>query len=94
MSKNWGLDLYIIQTEGLTKLGRSQHPQIRLREIQRGLPWSPCHLWAVFPRAGHLEAALHRTLAARYEKFAEWYKASPEQIVAVVASHIAALEAV
>ena len=92
MSKNWGLDLYIVQTEGMTKLGRSQHPQVRCREIQRGMPWSPCHLWAVFPAAGHIEAAVHRALGARYEKFAEWYRASPQQIVAVVASHIAALE--
>ena len=93
MSKNWGLDLYIVETEGMTKLGRSQHPQIRLREIQRGLPWSPCSLWCVFPRAGHIEAAVHRELAARFEKFAEWYKATPQQIVSVVALHIAALDA-
>ncbi len=77
----------------ITKLGRSQHPQKRLAEISRGMPWSPCRLWAVFPDGGFLEAQLHRQLSGQFDKRGEWNKAAPDQIVQLVVEQLASVEA-
>ena len=93
MTKVWGKDLYIIAAGlELTKLGRSQHPQKRLQEISRGMPFQPCSLFAVFPDAGPMEAALHRELALGHEKRGEWYRCSAETVAATVVRRLGSLE--
>ena len=88
----WGRDLYVISCGEITKLGRSQHPQKRLQEVARGMPWSPCRLWAVFPDAGFLEAGLHRQLSGQFERRGEWYKVGPEVIARLAVAHLTAVE--
>ena len=90
--KAWGADLYLIQAGELTKLGRSQHPQKRLQEIQRGVPWLRCHLYAIFPKCGFLEASLHRQIWGLFDRHGEWYLASPNQVAEVVLKQLAELE--
>jgi hypothetical protein len=95
MKKAWGQDLYIIAAgPELTKLGRSQHPQKRLQEISPGMPFQPCSLFAVFPDAGPMEAALHRELALGHEKRGEWYRCSAETVAATVVRRLGSLEGV
>ncbi len=91
--KTWGKDLYIIHAgPELTKLGRSQHPNKRLQEISRGMPFAECRLWSVFPDAGWLGPALQSELASLFEKRAEWYRASAHEISALVVRQLAELE--
>ena len=79
MTKVWGRDLYIIAAgPELTKLGRSQHPQKRLQEISRGMPFQPCRL--------------HRELALGHEKRGEWYRCSAETVAATVVRRLGSLE--
>ena len=94
MKKAWGQDLYIIAAGELTKLGRSQHPQKRLQEISRGMPFQPCRLWGVFPDAGPVEAALHRELSLSHEKRGEWYRCSAADVAATVVRRLGLLEEV
>ena len=93
MAKVWGKDLYIISAgPELTKLGRSQHPQKRLQEIARGMPWSECALWAVFPDAGCMETSLHKELAVLHERRGEWYRCSAGDVGQIVARRLGMLE--
>ena len=92
--KTWGQDLYIISAGELTKLGRSQHPQRRLQEISRGMPFQPCQLWAVFPDAGPMEAALHRELALGHEKRGEWYRCPAGDVAQTVVRRLGLMEEV
>ena len=88
----WGKDLYIITAGELTKVGRSQHPQKRLQEISRGMPFVECRLWAVFPNAGPLEAGLHRELGSLHEKRGDWYRCPVERIAQTVVARLNGLE--
>ncbi len=95
MAKNWGRHLYVIHAGNeLTKVGRSQHPEKRLQEVSRGIPFVECRLWAVFPDSGWLEPALHRQLGSVYEKCAEWYRAPADEVLALVACQLAELDKV
>jgi Meiotically up-regulated gene 113 len=94
MKKVWGKDLYLIAAgPELTKLGRSQHPEKRLQEFSRHMPFAECVLWAVFPNAGCLEAQLHKELAILHEKRGEWYRCSVETVARTVVSRLAVLDA-
>jgi len=93
MKKTWGADLYIISAgPELTKLGRSQHPQKRLLEISRGMPFQPCRLWGVFPDAGPLESSLHKELSLSHEKRGDWYRCSAGDLAAVVVRRLGSME--
>jgi Meiotically up-regulated gene 113 len=92
MARAWGKDLYIITAGELTKVGRSQHPLRRLKEIARGMPFAECRLWAVFPNAGPLEAGLHRELGLHHEKRGDWYRCPVEQIAQTVVARLNGLE--
>ena len=76
----------------LTKLGRSHHVDRRLSEIKRGMPFASLRLWAVFPDAGPLEAALHRELALGHEKRGDWYRCSAEEVTASVVRRLGSME--
>ena len=91
--KAWGADLYLVTAGELTKLGRSQHPHKRLQEIQRGVPWLQCKLYAIFPTAGFLEAGLHKDLTARFQRHGEWYVCTAYQVAETCVARLKALEA-
>ena len=93
MKKAWGQDLYIIAAgPELSKLGRSQHPQKRLQEISRGMPFQPCRLWGVFPDAGPLESSLHKELGLSQEKRGDWYRCSAGDLASVVVRRLGLME--
>ena len=91
--KAWGADLYLVTAGELTKLGRSQHPHKRLQELQRGVPWLQCKLYAIFPTAGFLEAGLHKDLTARFQRHGEWYVCTAAQVAETCVARLKALEA-
>ena len=94
MAKVWGKDLYIISAgPELSKLGRSQHPEKRLSEIARHMPFAECALWAIFPNGGCMEAALHKELANLHEKRGEWYRCSASVVAQKVATRLGMMEA-
>ena len=91
--KGWGADLYLVTAGELTKLGRSQHPHKRLQEIQRGVPWLECKLYAIFPNAGFLEAGLHKDLTARFQRHGEWYVCTASEVARTCVERLQGLEA-
>ena len=69
-------DLYIIHMKGSGKfkVGRSKHPEIRLKQLQTGCPFD-LELTLILENQGHLEKDIHRILKpyqARYMK-GEWF---------------------
>ena len=70
-----GLHLYIIQSNitGAVKIGRSNHPEKRLLELQTGSPYK-LKLLASFDGKGDLEPVLHRTMDRwRLKIKGEWF---------------------
>ena len=93
MKKVWGKDLYVISAgPELSKLGRSQHVDKRLSEIKRGMPFAELRLWAVFPGAGPMEAALHRQMALGHEKRGEWYRCPAGDVAQTVVRCLGSME--
>lgn len=71
-----GYDLYIIQMArtGDVKVGRSKHPEKRLKELQTGCP-HPLRIILHMPGYGHMEKELHRRMAHKSLK-GEWFRES------------------
>ena len=92
-SAGWGRDLYVAKSGDFTKVGRSQHVQKRMVELQRGMPFQECTLVALFPQAGSLELSIHRELeAASVQRYNEWFLARPADVIRCVAQQLANLE--
>ena len=87
---SWGCDLYVISCGELCKVGRSKHVAKRFKEIQRGMPFSDCHILAVFPGSGFCESWMHRALAD-YPRRGEWFRCDAQAVLCIVASHLSAL---
>lgn len=70
--------LYVIQADGSCKVGMSQDPQRRLRNLQAA-HFGDLALVAVFDvgrrDAFVAERTAHQALAARFERSREWFKA-------------------
>ena len=69
--------VYVIHAEGTNriKIGVSEHPEHRLRELQTGSPFSLL-LIAKWPGSRQLEIKLHQTLS-EYRIDGEWFLVSP-----------------
>lgn len=67
------MHLYLIQSDktGSIKIGRSDHPQIRLKQLQTGAAFE-LKLLAIIDGAGHLEKQIHKQLK-EYRLQGEWF---------------------
>lgn len=71
-----GNDLYIIQmaVTGDVKVGRSKHPEQRLKQLQTGSP-HPLRLILHVPGQGSMERVLHQRMRdRRTRRSGEWFE--------------------
>jgi hypothetical protein len=80
----WGADLYVLEMEGLCKVGRSMAVERRLREHRRSQPWSDIRLIAVFEGSGCVESAVLRALH-NFPRRGEWVQCTPRDALRAVA---------
>lgn len=75
-----GQHLYIIQSKrtGALKIGRSDDPDRRLRQLQTGCPYT-LKVILVMPDGGRLEGGVHKTMQrhrTRHTAGGEWFAES------------------
>ena len=80
----WGAHLYLLEMEGLCKIGRSQDVERRLGEHRRAQPWSTIRLVATFEGSGFVESTVLRALHG-FERRGEWVRCTPKDALSAIA---------